>query len=325
MQPGRRPDVVEQAYLDIEYEHGITAVDSGLLRPGMAAAYLVDAGSSLVVVDTGINRSVERIFDAVQRLGREAGDISHVIVTHVHLDHAGGAGQLMQRLPRARLLAHPRAARHLADPSRLEASARRVYGDALFDATYGSLYAIDETRIRVMSDGDVLEIGERHFRFMDTPGHARHHFVVWDEASRGWFTGDTFGISYRDTDTANGAMIFPTTTPTQFEPGEMIRSIDRIMAERPEFAYLTHFGRVSDLPRLAEQLKNGVRFLDSLAARHAQSADRGRLIEKEMMDWMIGLAREHGCTLGEERLVEVFINDARLNTQGLEFMLDHPR
>lgn len=314
-----------QDFLTIDYEHGITAIDSGLLRPGMAAAYLVDAGSRLVVVDTGINRSVERILETVKSRGRDLDEITHVVVTHVHLDHAGGAGQLMGRLPRAELLAHPRAARHLADPSRLEASARRVYGDPVFDATYGRLQPIDESRIRIMEDGEGLDIGERHFRFMDTPGHARHHFVVWDEASRGWFTGDTFGISYRDTDTANGAMIFPTTTPTQFEPAEMIRSIDRIMDTEPEHVYLTHFGRVSDLPRLAEQLKNGVRFLDSLATRYAEAAERGRLIESRMMDWMIELARGHGCTLEEARLKDVFINDARLNTQGLEFMLDHPR
>ncbi|MEE4218214.1 MAG: MBL fold metallo-hydrolase, partial [Xanthomonadales bacterium] len=175
----------------LEYEGGITAIDSGMVRPQMAACYLLETGSALAVIETGNAASVGRILKVVESRGRQPEEISHVIVTHVHLDHAGGAGSLMQHLPQAKLVAHPYAARHLVDPSKLEASARGVYGDARFDEMYGALQPVAEERVLVMEDGDELQVGGRTLSFMDAPGHARHHFTVWDEASCGWFTGDT--------------------------------------------------------------------------------------------------------------------------------------
>lgn len=309
----------------LEYEGGVIAIDSGMVRPQMAACYVLESDAALAVVEAGNNASTERILQVIASRGRRPEDVSHVIVTHVHLDHAGGAGKLMQYLPNATLVVHPRGARHLIDPSRLEASARAVYGDEKFDAMYGTLIPVDEQRVLIMEDGDSLEVGQRPLSFIDSPGHARHHFTVWDERSRGWFTGDTFGISYRELDTENGSFIFPTTTPVQFDPPALIASIDRMMEKNPENMYLTHFGRVTEVQRLATDMKDGVRRIAELGERFETDENRTLNIETAMMDWLVSRARDHAVNLDDESLREVFANDVVLNTQGIEFWLEHGR
>jgi glyoxylase-like metal-dependent hydrolase (beta-lactamase superfamily II) len=309
----------------LEYEGGVVAIDSGMVRPQMAACYLLESDAALAVVEAGNNASTERILKVIASRGRRPEDVSHVIVTHVHLDHAGGAGSLMQHLPNARLVVHPRGARHLIDPSRLEASARAVYGDEKFDEMYGTLVPVDEQRVQIMEDGGSLQVGQRSLSFIDSPGHARHHFTVWDEQSRGWFTGDTFGISYRELDTENGSFIFPTTTPVQFDPPALIASIDRMMEKNPENMYLTHFGRVTEVQRLATEMKESVQFFAELGERFKADENRTTKIETAMMDGLVSRARDHGVRLDEESLREVFANDVVLNTQGIEFWLEHGR
>lgn len=309
----------------LEYPGGIVAIDSGVVRKQMAACYLLETDSALAVVETGNNRSAQRILSVIGQRGRRVEEVSHVIVTHVHLDHAGGAGTLMNWLPNATLVVHPRGARHMIDPSRLEASARAVYGDEEFEAQHGALRPVPEERVLVMDDGGSLQVGKRTLQFMDTPGHARHHFCVWDEASQGWFSGDTFGISYRELDSHRGPFIFPTTTPIQFDPPALLESIDRLMERTPQNMYLTHFGRVCDLPRLAADMRAAIgRFVEwgETFAAHEQRRNR---IEEAMMSWLIEGARAHGVTHSDASLREIFNGDVLLNTQGIEFWLDHGR
>ena len=306
-----------------EYEGGIVALDSGVIRSLMAACYLLETDDALALIEVGSNVSVERILKVLERRGRNPDEVSHVIVTHVHLDHAGGAGELMARLPNARFVVHPRGARHMIDPSRLEASARGVYGDEAFDATYGVLRPIPSERVITMEDGDSLIVGKRPLTFMDSPGHARHHFCVWDEQTSGWFTGDTFGLSYRELDTPNGAFIFPTTTPTQFDPEVLIASIDRLMEKSPENMYLTHFGCVRDVSQLASRLKVAIKQFVSIAQTHANDENRTKAIEVDMLDWLLDSAREHGVTLPEQQVREIVQYDVVINTKGIEFWLEH--
>jgi glyoxylase-like metal-dependent hydrolase (beta-lactamase superfamily II) len=309
----------------LEYPAGVVAIDSGMVRPQMAACYLLEAGSALAVVETGNNHSAERILEVMARRGHRVEDVSHVIVTHVHLDHAGGAGRLMQSLPNATLVVHPRGARHMIDPSRLEASARAVYGDEEYEAQHGTLQPVPEARLQVMEDGGTLQVGKRILHFIDTPGHARHHFCVWDEASRGWFSGDTFGISYRELDTRRGPFIFPTTTPIQFDPPVLLESIARLMSREPEFMYLTHFGRVGELARLAADMREGVARFVEWGETFAADERRGERIEAAMMNWLVEGARKHGVGYPEAKLRDIFFGDVVLNTQGIEFWLDHGR
>jgi len=309
----------------LEYEGGIVALDSGMVRPQMAACYLLETDSAVAVIEAGNNDSTDRILKVLASRGRQASEVSHVIVTHVHLDHAGGAGKLMQRLPNATLVAHPRGARHLIDPSRLEASARAVYGDAEFDEMYGSLVPVPEDRVILMEDGDSLEIGKRPLSFIDSPGHARHHFCIWDEQTRGWFTGDTFGISYRELDTENGPFVFPTSTPIQFDPPALIESINRMMEKQPENMYLTHFGRIQDVQRLAEDMISSVEQFATFGEEFDGDENRQDGIRSAMMEWLMARARQHGVVYSDDKLREVFANDVILNTQGIEFWLDHGR
>jgi glyoxylase-like metal-dependent hydrolase (beta-lactamase superfamily II) len=305
-----------------EYEGGIVALDSGMVRPLMAACYLLETDDALALIEVGSNASVERILKVIESRGRSPDEVSHVIVTHVHLDHAGGSGELMARLPNAQFVVHPYGARHMIDPSRLEASARGVYGDKEFDAMYGTLKPIPTERVITMEDGGSLLVGGRPLSFMDSPGHARHHFCVWDEQTRGWFTGDTFGLSYREFDTASGAFIFPTTTPTQFDPEALIASIDRMMEKSPKNMYLTHFGRVQNVSQMVTRLKAGISQFLNIAETHANDENRTKAIEADMMEWLLDSIRVHGVTLPEEQIREIVQNDVVLNTQGIEVWLD---
>ena len=307
----------------LEYEGGIVAVDSGMARSLMAACYLLETDDALALIEVGSNASVERILKVIESRGRNPDEVSHIIVTHVHLDHAGGAGELMARLPNAQFVVHPRGARHMIDPSRLEASTRGVYGDQVFDTMYGTLRPIPEHRVTTMEDGQSLTVGNRPLLFVDTPGHARHHFCIWDERTKGWFTGDTFGVSYRDFDTRNGYFIFPTTTPIQFDPPALITSIDRMMEKSPASMYLTHFGRVQNVSELASRMKAAVRHLVEIAEAHIDDNNRTESIENAMMDWLYTGARDHGVTLPEKQVREILQFDVVLNTRGIEFWLDH--
>jgi glyoxylase-like metal-dependent hydrolase (beta-lactamase superfamily II) len=309
----------------LEYPGGVSAIDSGMVREQMAACYLLETGAAVAVIETGNAASADRIMKVLRFRGRQPEEVSHVIVTHVHLDHAGGAGRLMQMLPQAVLAVHPRGARHMIDPAKLEASARAVYGDERYEAMYGALLPVPEARVRIMEDGDRLQVGNRTLGFMDAPGHARHHFTVWDEETRGWFTGDTFGLSYRELDTENGPFILPTTTPIQFDPQALAASIDRMMARDPANMYLTHFGRVQDVPRLAADMHEGIRFFVAIAERFAASDERTRSIEDAMMDWLVERARAHRVALDDAALDAILRPDVVLNTQGIEFWLDHGR
>jgi len=309
----------------LEYEGGVVAIDSGMVRPQMAACYLLETDTAVAVVETGNNDSAARILKVLTSRERQPEEVSHVIVTHVHLDHAGGAGKLMQKLPNARLVVHPRGVRHMTDPSRLESSARAVYGDEKFDEMYGKLSPVPGDRVLVMEDGDSLSIGKRQLSFIDTPGHARHHFCVWDEQTDGWFTGDTFGISYRELDTANGPFIFPTSTPIQFDPPALVSSVRRMMEKKPANMYLTHFGRVRDVERLSEELIQGVEYFAALGERFDGGRNRQEEIEEAMMEWLMERARGHGVACSDDTLREIFMGDVVLNTQGIEFWLDHGR
>ncbi len=305
-----------------EYPGGVLAIDTRFMRERMACSYLLEAGNEAAFIETGVNSSVPGLLAVLEQRGWKRSDVRYVIVTHVHLDHAGGTGTLMRELPEATLLVHPRGARHMIEPGRLEASVRQVYGDEFYDATYGSLVPVDASRTREMADGETVSLGGRELLFTDTPGHARHHFCVWDAQTRGWFAGDTFGLSYRELDTERGPFILPTTTPIEFDPPVLIESINRLLERDPQWMYLTHYGRVGHLDRLAGQLIEGIGMLADAGERHEHEADRSTRIRDDFSDWLIRAIREHGVTLPDDQLAQVLEQDIGLNTQGVEVWLE---
>lgn len=306
---------------------GIYAVDTGFHRERFDAAYLLTGAGRAAFVDTGTNHALPRLLGLLDVLGLPRSAVEAVIPTHVHLDHAGGAGALMHALPQATLWVHPRGARHLIDPSALYAGALAVYGQAEMDRSYGRLVPVPAERVRTSEDGMPLGLAGRTLRFMDTPGHARHHHCVWDDATRGWFTGDAFGLSYREFDTVHGCWIAPTVTPVQFEPDAMRRSVQRLLATEPACMYLTHFGRVAEVQPL------GARLLALLEAMVAigrgqppglPPAVRHQRLKGELRALYLDSLAAHGCTLPHARLDELLAMDIELNAQGIAIWLDRP-
>jgi glyoxylase-like metal-dependent hydrolase (beta-lactamase superfamily II) len=299
------------------HPHGITAVDAEYLYPGHAAAHLiVDAGRA-AFVDVGTNSSVPYLLSALAELGVAREAVDYLLLTHVHLDHAGGAGLLMQELPNAVAVLHPRGAPHMIDPARIIAGAQAVYGEARFRRLYGQLLAVPAERVRVAADGERVQLGGRTLELLHSPGHAQHHYVVVDEAHASIFTGDTFGISYRALDTENGALITPSTVPTQFDPEQHIASIDRMLTFRPESMYLMHFSRVTGVARLAASLKEQILALADMARTHAAASDRAARIRADMLTLWLDLAHRHGCRQSDGEIEHALAGDLTLNTQGL--------
>ena len=301
---------------------GITAVDTEYLHPGHAASHIIQDAGRAAFVDVGTNFSVPYLLAALDSLGIAREAVDYVFLTHVHLDHAGGAGKLLQELPNARAILHPRGAPHMIEPAKLIAGSKVVYGEERFGRLYGELIPIPAARVKVVEDGERYRLGGRELELIHTPGHALHHYVVVDRAHASIFPGDTFGISYREMDSARGAFITPTTTPTQFDPEQLIASIDRMMSYAPQAMYLMHFSRVTDVPRLAEMLKTQIRAYVRMAQHHAGAQDRYAAIRADMLELWLGLAHEHGVPLTDAQIETIMQGDLDLNTQGLVVWLD---
>lgn len=313
-------------FAEFDYDHGITAIDSGYGRPMLDAIHLVIENGRAAVVDTGTNASVPRILDALERRGIAPEQVDWVLLTHVHLDHAGGAGLLMSRLPEAKLAVHPRGARHMIDPTRLFEATVEVYGEASATAMYGTIVPVPAQRVVEVGDGATLSLAGRGFEVLDTPGHARHHVCYHDLRSGHLFTGDTFGVSYRELDDVSGRhFVFPATSPAQFDPPALHASIDRILALRPEALYLTHFGQVRDIPRLGADLHRMIDAYAALGDRLRASPDRAERLRDGLRELLLDEARRQGWTLPREDLLTLFAGDIELNADGIAAWVDTAR
>ncbi|GAB3343936.1 MBL fold metallo-hydrolase [Marilutibacter aestuarii] len=299
-------------------EYGIHTIDTGFHRPRFDAAYLMVEAGRAAFIDCGTNHSVPRMLAALSAQGLAADDVDWLVLTHVHLDHAGGAGALMRELPRAKLLVHPRGAPHMIDPSRLIAGATAVYGEAEMARSYGTILPIAVERVVEAPDGHEFALAGRPLRCIDTPGHARHHLCLWDARSRSWFTGDTFGLSYREFDTERGAIAIPTSSPVQFEPEPLKASIRRLLDTSPQAMYPTHYGRVEGVERLAAGLFGLVdEMVDAVRVAAGEGGDvHARLVEALRALYLRHL-RAHGVVLPTEDILEVLGVDIELNAQGL--------
>jgi len=303
--------------------HGIHVIDTGFHRPQFDASFLIVEDGRAAFVDTGTNFAIPRLLAALDDLGLPRDAVDYVIPTHVHLDHAGGAGLLMQSLPHATMLVHPRGARHMIDPAALHQGALAVYGPAVMDRDYGALVPVPAGRVQATADGMTVHLAGRALQFIDTPGHARHHHCLWDERSRGWFTGDTFGLSYREFDTAAGPWILPTSTPVQFEPEPLKQSIQRLLDRQPESMYLTHFGRIGDVPRLATLLLEQIDAMVALARPLREAPDRHAALKSALQALCRSQLQRHGVADPDAAVAGLAL-DIELNAQGLGIWLDRP-
>lgn len=304
--------------------YGIHTIDTGFVRPRFDAAYLLINKGHGAFIDCGTNHSVPRLLAALADAGLDASKVDWLILTHVHLDHAGGAGELMARLPNASLVVHPRGARHMADPSQLWAGALAVYGEKVMEQAYGRLRPVPMERIVAAPDGHEVDLHGRLLRCLDTPGHAKHHMAIYDGQAHVCFTGDTFGLSYREFDTEQGAFILPTTTPVQFDPEALHASINRLLALKPEAMYLTHFGRVEQVERLAAKLHEMIDAMVALARDAKHSADRHARLVHDLTQLYAAHIERHGWHGDRGALLHWLGTDIELNAQGLGVWLDRP-
>ena len=317
MAPGGAADGI------FDYGHGISAVDSVYDRRMQTAIHLLIEDGRAAVIDTGTSHAAPRVLAALAAKGMAPETVDYVILTHVHLDHAGGAGQLMARFPNARLTVHPRGARHMIDPSRLRAATVAIYGEARTRRVYGEILPVPEARVLETPEGTVLRLAGRELLFLDAPGHARHHVVVRDAQSGHLFAGDTFGMSYRELDRDGKQFSFPTTSPTQFDPAALHRSIDRMLSLGPEAVYVAHFGRLTDLRRLAGDLHRLIDAHAALGERCRRAGkERKRLLKEGVSDLVLAESARQEWRLPREKVLEVFALDIELNAQGLESWLD---
>lgn len=306
-----------------DYGNGIYAFDAGYVRPILAAIHMVVESGRVAFVDTGSNDSLPNALAALERLGLTAEAVDYVFLTHIHLDHAGGAGTMMRAFPNARLVVHPRGARHMAEPSRLVAGVTAVYGQDYVEKVYGEILPIAAERIVEAAEGCVVNLAGRELLCLDTPGHARHHVCIVDRRTGGIFTGDMFGLSYRELDVDGRPFIFPTTTPTQFEPDEMRNSVRRLLALKPPAIYLTHYARVEAVEILGAELLTRLDALVGIAqACREAGPERHERIRQGITDYLLAEVRAHGCILPDATVLEIWATDLELNAQGLGVWLE---
>jgi len=309
-----------------DYGDGISAIDSELLRPSATSIHLIVEKGRAAIVDTGTNNAVPLVLDALAVKGLAPEDVEYLVLTHIHLDHAGGAGLLMTRLPNATLTVHPRGTRHICDPRRLIEGTIAVYGEQVARRLYGDIVPVPVARVLETPHEARLSLNGRELRFIDTPGHARHCVCIVDGGTGDIFAGDTFGLSYRELDVDGRCFIYPTTSPVQFDPPTLHRSVELLAQQRPQAIYVTHFSQVSDIPRLAADLH---RLLDAherigLEARalNLRGAARQERLKEGITRLAIEESGRQGWTVSEDRLLEVLGHDIELNAQGLGNWLD---
>ncbi|MCF8150560.1 MAG: MBL fold metallo-hydrolase [Sulfuritalea sp.] len=306
----------------IDYHNGIYAFDAGYVRPLLAAIHLVESEGRAAFVDTANFEVMPQALAALETRGLGPDAVDYVILTHIHLDHAGGAGVMMEAFPNAKLVVHPRGARHMIEPSRLMAGVEGVYGRERARRMYGKLLPIDASRIVEAHDNTLLRLGSRELLCIDTPGHARHHIAIVDRQTRGIFTGDTFGISYRELDVAGKPLIFPSSSPVQFDPDAMRSSIERMLAFDPEAVYLTHFSRLAPPAELGRAVLTLLDRYVAIALASSDDEDKTARIRDGLTELLLDEARQHGCRLSDAEILEIWHIDLELNAQGLAYWLE---
>lgn len=310
----------------IDYEHGICAIDSGFVRPRLDAIHMVVENGRAAFIDTGTSHSIPLVLEALQAKGLTPASVDYVMLTHIHLDHAGGAGRMMQLFPNARLTVHPRGARHMADPSRLWQATVEVYGEEAARRNYGEVVPVPKERIVETGEGAAVSLAGREFLFLDTPGHARHHVCIRDAHSGHFFVGDCFGLAYMELEKDGMRYAFPTTSPSQFEPPALHATIDRVLSYRPGALYLTHYAQVTDVARIAADLHRlidaHVAMARAIQASGARGAERHAQLRAGVRRLVLEERVRQGWALTEQQVLEVFAVDDELNAQGLEVWLD---
>jgi glyoxylase-like metal-dependent hydrolase (beta-lactamase superfamily II) len=305
------------------YENGVWSLDSGYFRDAFDAVHFIEDNGEVAIVDAGTKYSVPRILQSLKNRGLTPKDVRYILLTHIHLDHAGGAGLLAEHCPQAKVVVHPRGVRHLVDPSKLWQAVCQVYTQEVAERDYGEMVPISPASILEATEDLSLKLGARKIHFWDAPGHALHHVFIVDEGSNAIFTGDTFGISYRELDSAQGAFTFVTSSPSQFDPTTHRASVKRVMQANPKAVYLTHYSELRQVQVAGEALLEQIEAYAELANRHShRENDRATAIMADLQELLFKQIHTHGSPLSQDELRTLLALDLRLNADGLVCWLD---
>ncbi|MEO0367569.1 MAG: MBL fold metallo-hydrolase [Pseudomonadota bacterium] len=303
---------------------GLYVVDAEYYQPELASIHLLCADNEIAIIDTGTNDSVASVERALQELGLHLQQVRYVVLTHIHLDHAGGASALMKICPNAQLVVHPRGARHMIDPTKLIAGSIAVYGEKEFARLYGTIDGIPSDRVVVPQDEESLTLGDKTLTFYDTPGHASHHYSIHVEEDNIVFTGDTLGIGYRALRNEQHAFVCPSTTPVQFDPQALHSSIERVAALSPDYLYLTHYSELKPTTRIIAGLHEQIDDFVTLTEQVMNGGDELQLAE-DLTDYLVTRASNELPSINPELMRHWLQLDGKLSAQGLAFWWQHRR
>ncbi|HID46551.1 MAG TPA: MBL fold metallo-hydrolase [Chromatiaceae bacterium] len=299
-------------------------LDTGLNRPQHTACYLLHDAGELALIDTGTSNNIPALLETLRALGFSASQVRWILPTHVHLDHAGGAGALLAQCDNATLATHHLGLPHMIDPDRLQQGAMAVYGEAMFNKSFGKLVPAADDRCLALHDGDLVELGRHELLFIDTPGHANHHGCFFLEPKASLYTGDTFGLRYEALDHDGKPWLMATTTPVAFDPERWMQSLDTLMALKPNRACLTHFGPLDNPMTWQAQLRQSIQDHVEIALQEEKSGDReGRKerLAQALMKKMLSRLEEHNPQQDRKLAEALLQDDIHLNSQGLEIWL----
>lgn len=300
----------------VKLHHRISLIDGyDFGVSGRTGSYIIEE-EALTIIETGPSPSVPYIKKGLEELGYTLADVKNIIVTHVHLDHAGGAGRLLELCPNAALFVHPRGKRHLVDPKKLAAGARAIYGER-FSELYDPIVPAGEERIVEKKEGDTLQIAEqRTLTFWDTPGHAKHHLGIYDPVSNGMFTGDTAGIQYPELIPHGVDFFLPTTSPNHFDPAAMKQSLQRFREKQLDYIYFGHFGETNLVEDALNQVED---WLDIFVAEAEDAVANGQgydAIANRLLDHVQSKLQEQGID-DQHEVYQMIDVDLQLSALGM--------
>ena len=297
----------------------VITVDCNFHVPRFAAAYLLVGDGQAAFVDNNTVNAVPYLMAALDDNGLSPDDVRYIIITHLHLDHAGATGTLARLCPNAVVVGHPWAERHLVDPAKLVAAVKGVYGDDVFAKDYGHVEPVDAARIVAPADGETMELGGRTLTIMHTLGHAKHHICIHDSGSNGVFTGDSFGIALPAVQRGTRPLITCSAAPPHFDPDEARKTVKRVAETGAERVWLTHFGEVTQMDMAAESILDSIGAMESIVddavSEAVPEAELRGFCVARVREALVRQAKECGIDLTDDDW-DIFKYDVSLNSGG---------
>ncbi len=315
--------------MGLDVPESVKIIDGNYTRPQRAAAYLVVDASEAAFFDTATRFAVPDMLRALNAAGLTPHDVRYILVSHVHLDHSGGTAELAKHCARATILCHPRAHRHLVDPSKLIEAARPIYGLDKFDGLFGEIEPIDESRVRSVNEGERFALGNRTLEVLHTPGHARHHMAIFDPAVSTVFAGDAFGLAQLRLQEGCRVHMSYVCSPPDYSSADAQESIRKIRATGADRVCVAHYGCLRDLDAATEQLFRITDTTEAIINDAAASDLEGEAIERYARDRLLAMTRDEltrcGLDPNDNEILDWATIESPVTRQGIVYMAERKR